>query len=74
MPTARGGVGYEVRGEFHDNGRTRPALDQALATIRDGQASAIIVADLYRLSRSSTDFAHIIEALDDEPPRGVRRL
>lgn len=58
-------LGYEVSGEFHDNGRTRPALDQALATIRDGQASALIVADLYRLSRSSTEFARIIEALDE---------
>ena len=30
-----------------------------------GQASALIVADLYRLSRSSTEFARIIEALDE---------
>ena len=57
--------GYEVSGEFHDNGRTRPALDQALATIRDGQAAALVVADLYRLSRSSTEFARIIEVLDE---------
>ncbi|MDQ4114310.1 MAG: recombinase family protein [Actinomycetota bacterium] len=58
-------LGYEVSGEFHDNGQIRPALDQALATIRDGQAAALVVADLYRLSRSSTEFARIIEALDD---------
>ena len=37
----------------------------AVATIRDGQASALIVADLYRLSRPSTEFARIIEALDE---------
>jgi DNA invertase Pin-like site-specific DNA recombinase len=58
-------LGYEVSGEFHDDGQARPALDQALATVRDGQASALVVAHLYRLSRSTRAFAGIMEALDE---------
>lgn len=58
-------LGYEVNGEFHDDGQAQPALDQALATIRDGQASALVVADLYRLSRSTHAFAGIVETLDE---------
>lgn len=58
-------LGYEVSGEFHDFGQTRPMLDQALAAIRDGQASALVVTDLYRLSRSSRELARIIETLGE---------
>lgn len=58
-------LGYEVSSEFRDNSQTPPALDQALATIRDEQASALVVNDLHRLSRSSCEFAQIIEALNE---------
>lgn len=57
-------LGYGVSGEFHDNGQAQPALDQALATIRDGQTSVLIVAELYRLSRSTRAFADVMEALE----------
>jgi DNA invertase Pin-like site-specific DNA recombinase len=61
--------GYEVIEEFHDIGRTRPGLDQLLATIRDGKASAVIVTDAFRLGRTLAAFTQVIEALDDASVR-----
>lgn len=58
-------LGYKVSGEFHDHGHALPALDQALAAIRDGQVSALVVTDLYRLSRSSQAFARVVRTLDE---------
>lgn len=57
--------GYEVVSEFHDVGRTRPGLDQLLATVRDGMVSAVLVADIYRLSRTLDAFAQVMETLDE---------
>ncbi|MFT3889033.1 MAG: recombinase family protein [Arachnia sp.] len=57
--------GYEVVSEFHDVGRTRPGLDQLLATVRDGMVSAVLVADIYRLGRTLNGFAQVIETLDE---------
>lgn len=58
-------LGYEVVGEFHDVGTTRPGLDQLLATIRDREASAVVVADLDRLGRTLDAFAQVMATLDD---------
>lgn len=57
--------GYEVVSEFHDVGRTRPGLDQLLATVRDGMVSAVLVADIYRLGRTLDAFAQVMETLDE---------
>lgn len=58
-------LGYEVVGEFHDAGTTRPGLDQLLATIRDREASAVVVADLDRLGRTLDAFAQVMATMDD---------
>lgn len=58
-------LGYEVVTEFHDEGRERPALDQLLTTVREGQVSALLVADFSRLSRSPKEFASIMTTLDE---------
>lgn len=58
-------LGYEVVDEFHDVGTTRPGLDQLLATIRECEASAVVVADLDRLGRTLDAFAQIMATLDD---------
>jgi DNA invertase Pin-like site-specific DNA recombinase len=39
----------------------RPGLERALATVESGEASALVVAKLDRLSRSLLDFAGIME-------------
>lgn len=57
-------LGYKVVQEFHAEGRTRPGLDQLLAMIHDRKASAVIVADLYRLIRTIGWFAQVVETLD----------
>lgn len=57
-------LGYKVVQEFHDKGRSRPGLDQLLAAIRDHKASAVIVADLYRIARTIGAFAQVMETLD----------
>ena len=39
----------------------RPALQRALAVLKAGEAEAIVVAKLDRLSRSVMDFGHLVE-------------
>jgi len=58
-------LGYEVISEFYDVDRARPALDQLLATVRDGKTSAVLVASVDRLGRTFDTFAHVMETLDD---------
>ena len=40
-------------------------VDQLLATVRDGETSAVLVASLDRLGRTFDTFAHVMETLDD---------
>jgi len=58
--------GWELVEVFQDSGYSgrdcnRPALTAALKTVQRGQANALVVAKLDRLSRSILDFAHLME-------------
>ena len=57
--------GWNLVAIFEDAGLSgknlnRPGLEQALATVKNGQANAIVVAKLDRLSRSLVDFASLL--------------
>ena len=65
--------GYELAGIYQDagvSGGVRPSrragLQAALATIRDGDASALIAAKVDRLSRSSFDFLDLMRQAQAE--------
>lgn len=58
--------GWEHVGDFCDEGASaknlnRPALAEALAALDAGEADALVVAKLDRLSRSVSDFASVAE-------------
>lgn len=58
--------GWHLIGFFEDGGRTggdldRPGLVAGLASLANGEAQALIVAKLDRLSRSLADFASLVE-------------
>lgn len=58
--------GWTLVGTFEDAGLSgksldRPGLDAALAAVESGEASALVVAKLDRLSRSLLDFAGLVE-------------
>ena len=59
--------GWELGETFEDagvSGKTlagRPALERALGAVQSGQAGALVVAKLDRLSRSLLDFAALME-------------
>ena len=62
--------GWEVEW-IEDAGKTgknvkRPGLQAALAVLRAGEAEAIVVSKLDRLSRSLPDFARLIEVASNE--------
>jgi DNA invertase Pin-like site-specific DNA recombinase len=57
--------GWNLVAMFEDAGLSgknlnRPGLEQALAAVKSGQANAIVVAKLDRLSRSLVDFASLL--------------
>ncbi|UWF78379.1 MULTISPECIES: recombinase family protein [Microbacterium] len=58
-------LGYEVIEQFHDVGKARPGLDQLLATVRDGKASAVVAAGLDRLGRTFDTITHIMKTLNE---------
>lgn len=65
--------GWTVVGEFADEGVSgtkgadkRPGLAAALAAIRAGEASTLVVAKLDRLSRNFRDAVNLIGEADDE--------
>jgi DNA invertase Pin-like site-specific DNA recombinase len=59
--------GWDLQEVFEDAGSSgkslsrRPALTRALTVVRSGQADALVVAKLDRLSRSLLDFAGLME-------------
>lgn len=58
--------GWELVGTVRDagySGKTlkRPGIDRVLASMRAGEAQALVVAKLDRLSRSVRDFANLLE-------------
>lgn len=59
----REGMALEVVGDTAPGGsmKRRPALEQALTRLDDGEAGALVVARLDRLARSTLDFAGIME-------------
>jgi len=62
--------GWEVEW-LVDDGRSarnlnRPALTEALALLKQGEASALVVAKLDRLSRSVSDFAAVLATADKQ--------
>jgi DNA invertase Pin-like site-specific DNA recombinase len=57
--------GFEVAGEFHDDGLPGPGLAQLLATVRGGEVSVVVVADFNRFGRALDAFARVMETLDD---------
>jgi DNA invertase Pin-like site-specific DNA recombinase len=62
--------GWELVNEHYDDGgwsggnMGRPALQQLLADVAAGKVDVIVVYKVDRLTRSLTDFARIVEALD----------
>ncbi len=57
--------GFEVAGEFHDNGSPGWGLAQLLATVRGGEVSAVVVADFNRFGRALDAFTRVMETLDE---------
>jgi DNA invertase Pin-like site-specific DNA recombinase len=57
--------GFEVTGEFHDDGLPGPGLAQLLAAIRGGEVSAVIVADFNRFGRALDAFTRVMATLDE---------
>ncbi len=67
------GQGWEVVGEYVDEGvsgakASRPALDRAMAEVRQGNTAVLVVAKLDRIGRSMRNLAALLGELDD---RGV---
>lgn len=64
--------GFEIGGWFEDAGRSgasmkrRPGLQEALAEIRAGGASGLVVAKIDRLGRSSADVCSLVEQAQRE--------
>jgi DNA invertase Pin-like site-specific DNA recombinase len=73
IETAARARGWTITGWYVDAGASgksmdgRPQLAEALATVRAGDAAALVVAKLDRLSRSALDFARL---MDDAKRRG----
>jgi DNA invertase Pin-like site-specific DNA recombinase len=59
------GHGFEVAGEFHDDGPPGLGLAQLLATVRGGEVSAVVVADFNRFGRALDAFARVMGTLDE---------
>jgi DNA invertase Pin-like site-specific DNA recombinase len=67
LTSAAMGRGWEITQWCEDAGATgshmdRPGLHAALLALRSGEADALAVAKLDRVSRSLVDFAHLLEA------------
>jgi site-specific DNA recombinase len=54
-------------GGFSGGSMDRPALQQLLASIRQGQVDVIVVYKVDRLTRSLADFAKLVELFDGHP-------
>lgn len=57
--------GFDVAGEFHDDGRPGSGLDQLLALARGGDASAVVVRDVDRFGRAFDVFGRVMATLDE---------
>lgn len=56
-------LGYDIARCYHDEGRSRPTLDELMMDVAVGAVSVLLVARFDRLSRSHTESSHISEAL-----------
>ncbi|KFI98952.1 recombinase family protein [Bifidobacterium subtile] len=57
--------GFEVVGEFHDDGHPGSGLDQLLALARGGNVSAVVVRDVNRFGRAFDAFGRVMTTLDE---------